>query len=185
MRHFKVIIWLLTKTLYLRNGQHLSLDKCLLSRSLFFPRFLSTNNSQRQADFSLRSGLGQGSWETFSFFDTGLHFLANRQKRLNTSHKGNVGSCIYQSHFLHLLHTIIRSSKELETFGFHHESGLSPSFPNIFPFLIMRIAHAQNTKIVSNVIPMWKFSKSYISELQAARNFILVSYCAESDRLVK
>ena len=99
---------------------------------------------QEQADFSLRSGLGQGSWETFSFFDTGLHFLANRQKRLNTSHKGNVGSCIYQSHFLHLLHTIIRSSKELETFGFHHQVGSKPQFSEYL--LIFNYAHCACAK---------------------------------------
>ena len=108
MRHFRVKIWLLTKTLFPRNGQHLSLDKCLLSRSLlFFPRFLGTQTSQRQADFSLRPGLGQGSWEFLNFFKIQI---SRMRKSRNKSEKFPIG--LTWAKFKSL---ISQSSRQLKT----------------------------------------------------------------------
>ena len=88
-----------------------------------------------------------------------------------------------------ILHTFSQHSDQLETSGFQGLVGFRPRIDGFeVIFQNSNFAHAQ-IAIPFSKNPhrnnMGKTYMSYISELQAPRNVILVSYCAESDRLVE
>ena len=88
-----------------------------------------------------------------------------------------------------LLPTFSQHSDQLETSGFQDLVGFRPGIDGFeVIFRNSNFAHAQ-IAIPFSKNPhrnnMGKTYMSYISELQAPRNFMLVSFCAESVRLVK
>ena len=111
---------------------------------LYFPRFLGTQTSQRQADFSLRPGFGQGSWDFWSFFKIQI---SRMRKSRNKSEKFPIG--LTWGKFKSL---ISQSSRQLETSYWCH--------------IVQNLTDLSNDDVSRKY---WQIAKSYLQLYEILR----------------